>query len=98
MKNFFVLISFKPGYSGVFFCEKKYYEKNRNTPSYNADQKLRMFKKLSEDDEVHVHECICMGLTEEGHLAVMHTNVEDLGDVLKILELTKQRFLQQFTE
>ena len=32
-------------------------EKNRNTPSYNADQKLRMFKKLSEavEFEAFVH-------------------------------------------
>ena len=41
MKKFFVLISFKPGYSGVFFCEKNYYEKNRNTPFLYRGQKFK---------------------------------------------------------
>ncbi len=63
-----------------------------------AETTREMFKQLSQDDEVDIHECLCLGLTPEGHLAVMHTNVEDLGDVLKMLELTKVRFLQQFTE
>lgn len=59
-----------------------------------ADQTREMFKMLLEDeDNLEIAECLVLGFTKEGTFATCNANISDLGDILKLLEFAKAKYM-----
>ena len=69
-------------------------EVKRDEAAGSAGAAVRdMLRQLADDDSAEMVSCICVGITESGHLATMYHGMNNQAELVGVLELGKQKFM-----